>query len=349
MLSTKVGSYTPRQVKSVLREIGVMIEGETHNDFQCLCPYHANRDTPAMSVSKSKGTFICFSPSCGKRGTLTMLVQDMTKKNEFEVRRLIHKYSATSQEQFEEDLESLFLEPVEFREYNQNDLAALESNLWNPAHPDGLNYMHGRSFMNDTLKHFRIGYSYKQRSITIPLRSADGTWLGFVGRGIDSKEFKNTWQLPKNETLFNVHSARKFETAYVTEASFDAMRLWQAGFPGAVAILGGNISNRQLHLLNMYFTRIVIFTDFDAKKRHPDPNRCPRCTPNKCRGHNAGRDLGLQIASKLTGKEILWGTYDYGMVYPDGAKDVSDMTDDQIRQCVKNATPNYVYQQLDLY
>jgi hypothetical protein len=45
----------------------------------------------------------------------------------------------------------------------------------------------------------------------------------------------------------------------------------------------------------------------------------------------------------------MWGTYDYGMVYPDGAKDVSDMTDEQIKQCVKNATPDYVYQSLDLY
>lgn len=348
MSSTKAGSYTPRQVKSVLLEIGMIIEGETHNDFQCLCPYHSNRDTPAMSVSKTKGTFICFSPSCGQRGTLTRLVGDVTRKNEFEVRRLIFKHGNVSAGDFEADLEAL-LEPVEFREYSLVDLEALERNLWDPSHPGGLEYMRGRKFEDDTLKHFRIGYSYKQESVTIPLRAADGTWLGFVGRGIHGKEFKNTYQLPKNETLFNVHSAREHETAYVTEASFDAMRLWQAGFPGAVAILGGNISERQLHLLNMYFTRIVIFTDMDAKKKHPQADRCPRCMPRRCAGHNAGRDLGNHIASKLTGKEILWGTYEYGMVYPDGAKDVSDMTDDQIRQCVANATPNYVYQQLGLY
>lgn len=348
MLSTKAGSYTARQVKAVLREVGVIIEGETHNDYQCLCPYHPNRDTPAMAVSKTKGTFLCFSPSCGRKGTLTMLVADMTRKNEFEVRRLIYKHGQMSAEEFDAELESL-LEPVEFKEYNKHDLETLEQNLWNPATPEGLEYMHGRKFQDETLKHFKIGYSHKQRSVTIPLRSPDGKWLGFIGRGIDSKEFKNTWQLPKNETLFNIHSARANETAYVTEASFDAMRLWQAGFPGAVAVLGGNISDRQIHLLNMYFTRIVIFTDFDAKKRHPNPDRCPTCMPRTCRGHNAGRDLGQHIAKRLQNKEILWGTYDYGMVYPDGAKDVSDMTDEQIKQCVKNATPNYVYQTLDLY
>lgn len=343
-------SYTYRQVRNVLKEIGIPIEGETHNDFTCLCPYHSNRDTPAMTVSTTKGTFHCFSPQCGESGSLIKLIMDMQKSTEFVARRLIAKHAAMTDEEFESDLMSAVEDAPTFTEFSPQLISDLRDNLWTT--PGAREYMNGRGFEDRTLAHFDIGYSfknsYRMRIVTVPVDIPDGRRIGFIGRNIDGKDFKNSPGLLKSKTLFNIHNARENSTAYVTEASFDSMKLWQAGFPGAVAIAGGNISSRQLHLLDMYFSRIVICTDFDDKEKHRKRD-CPKCPPFQCKGHNPGRDLGNTIANKLSHKDILWATYEPGMVYPDGAKDMTDLTDDKIRQCVSNATPNFLYQQWELY
>lgn len=88
-----------------------------------------------------------------------------------------------------------------------------------------------------------------------------------------------------------------------------------------VATLGGNISKENIQNLNKYASSIIIMTDAD----------------------DAGRKLGQDIASKLPNKEILWGSYQYGMIYPHDAKDAGDMTDEEIRQCINNAIHHYEY------
>jgi len=57
----------------------------------------------------------------------------------------------------------------------------------------------------------------------------------------------------------------------------------------------------------------------------------------------AGRILGSTIAGKLRNKNILWAKYDNNIIYPHSAKDVGDMTDDEIKQCIKNAIPHFEY------
>ena len=91
MVSRKIDAttYAPAHVKSVIKELGIEIVGETGNDFLCYCPFHANRHTSSFSVSREKGAYICFNPSCGEAGTLSELVKKILNKNEFEAIRYI--------------------------------------------------------------------------------------------------------------------------------------------------------------------------------------------------------------------------------------------------------------------
>jgi hypothetical protein len=57
----------------------------------------------------------------------------------------------------------------------------------------------------------------------------------------------------------------------------------------------------------------------------------------------AGRDLGISISSKLRNKDILWASYEYGKIYPHDAKDAGDMTDEEIKACIKNAVSDIEY------
>ncbi len=68
-----------------------------------------------------------------------------------------------------------------------------------------------------------------------------------------------------------------------------------------------------------------------------------------CVGHNPGRDLGQKIAVALPRKKILWASYEEGIVYPHDAKDAGDMTEEEIRQCLKNAVSNFTYQSWNIY
>jgi DNA primase len=99
--------------------------------------------------------------------------------------------------------------------------------------------------------------------VTIPVHSPDGLPIGFVGRSIEGKEFKNTPGLPKSKTLFNLNRVKASSRVYVVESSFDAIRLDQVGFP-AVATLGATISNAQIDLLQKYFNDIIVIADNDV-------------------------------------------------------------------------------------
>lgn len=311
-------TYSHSHMKSIIKSLGLDIRGETSNDFLCLCPFHGNRDTPSFSVSHTKGLYVCFNPSCGVTGNIVDLVKQVSHRNDYEALRFILSNKPTSAEQFEDELADLLSDKPDFVEFPQEKLDELHNALDNRA----LQYFNSRGINKEAIDHFKLGYSKSQDMVIVPVHSPDGIPVGLVGRSIEGKSFKNSTHLPRQKTMFNLHRAKRYGgTLIVVESSFDAIRLFEAGFPNAVATLGGSLSNDNLDNLNRYSSKIIIATDADE----------------------AGRKLGLQIATRLKRKEILWATYDNGIVYPHGAKDIGDMTIEEIQQCIKNATPHYEY------
>jgi DNA primase len=312
--------YSPAHIKSILKSIGLEIVGETSNDFLCYCPFHSNRHTSSFSVSREKGAFICFNPSCGEAGTLLELVKRTMHKNDFESMRFISSKETEALENFEELLNDAISETPAFEEFPHETLVKLNDDLvteWKAQ-----KYFESRGIKMESGKYFNLGYSKNMDMVTVPVHSPDGMPIGIVGRSIEGKSFKNSTNLPKSKTLFNVHRAKKIgDHVIVVESSFDAIRIHQAGFPNVVATLGGFLSTEQHHLLNRYFNRITIMTDSDL----------------------AGRELGLSIANKLRMKDILWSSCGYGKIYPHDAKDAGDMTDEEIIFCIKNAVSDIEY------
>lgn len=342
-------TYSPQQVKSVLASIGLRVQSETWNDYLCLCPFHANTSTPAFSVSQQKGSYICFSPECGAKGTLVNLIQKMTGRNEFEALRVISKHR---DEQFEDEEFDLFQPEPELKEFDQRVLDQMYAQMCQT--PEGREYMHERGFTDDTIEYFRIGYSAKKHMVTVPVHSADGVPLGIIGRSVVGKEFHNSYKLPKSKTLFNVHRAKRTgPTAIVNEASFSAMAYHQAGFPGGVATCGGNISQDQIRFLDRYFSRIIIATDFDSSDEHNATKKgliCRKCPdPNFCLGHNPGRDLGYVIAKALPYKEILWACLEPGVSVFGSGKDADDLTDEERGLTIENAMSDFEYMEWNPY
>jgi DNA primase len=287
--------YTQEQIKRVLAGAGVTIESEVDSDYIVFCPYHGNHRTPAGEVDKRNGTFFCFS--CHKVADLVEFVMHNSGRSYFEAARFIKSKETVS------DLESeinrqLYVKP-DFVQYDELLIQRLNQQALES--PRAMRYYSGRMVTEESVNKFKLGFSEKQDMVTIPVHSPDGMAVGFVGRSIEGKEFKNTPGLPKAKTLFNLHRVKTADKVYVVESSFDAIRLDQVGFP-AVATLGSNVSNRQLELLQKYFNNIIVVADNDE----------------------AGGNMKDKIVEKLGSRvSVIQLNKEY--------KDIGDMLDEDIR------------------
>ena len=289
--------YTEEQVRRVILSSGATIEGEVGTDFLVFCPFHPNFRTPAGEVDKEKGTFFCFS--CRHICSLTEYVEKVSGKTFFQAERLIK-----SMEQ-DVDISALLNKTLEvkpeFVPFDEVMVRRLHAQAMES--PRALRYFEGRQINTSSMDKFLLGYSDKQDMVTVPVHSPDGKILvGFVGRSVEGKEFKNTPGLPKSKVLFNLHRARKYDSVFVVESSFDAIRLDQNGL-GAVATLGANVSTQQLELMKKYFNSVIVVADNDE----------------------AGKKMQERVLTRLQNRAII-------VSLPSRFKDIGDMTDSDIQQ-----------------
>jgi DNA primase len=192
---------------------------------------------------------------------------------------------------------------VEKPEYSQFDEVLIQRlNQQAIESPRAMRYFSNRLITEDSVEKFKLGYSEKQDMVTIPVSAPDGMLVGFVGRSVEGKDFKNTPGLPKSKLLFNLHRTKTAEKIFVVESSFDAIRLCQVGIP-AVATLGSNVSNVQVELLQKYFNNIFVVADNDE----------------------AGGNMKTKMINKL-GSRV--STIAIDKKY----KDIGDMSDDAIKK-----------------
>lgn len=338
-------AYTPEQVEGVLEYCDVEVVGDTHTHFLCYCPFHGNTDSPAFAVDKYKGLFTCFNPSCMNSGTLPDLLRRQKGLNPFQSQRVIIKHRNVNRTPFAERLREAMAKPVDFVEFPQESLDRMAEDFKGSVAEE---YMHSRGFDDDTLEYFGVGYSAKQNMVIVPMHDPNGMPIGLIGRTPSStdKRFKNSTGLPKAKTAWNFHRAKRHgDTVIICEASYDAMRIHQAGYPNVIALLGGHVTDYHIAQINRHFSKVIIMTDFDEKQYRPN---CRMCNYRTCTGHRPGRDLGRSIANKLPNKKIMWAAYDDKVVFPHGAKDASDMDDDEIRQCLRNSVSNLTYSQWNI-
>ena len=326
---TTSARYSENHVRGLLRSLGLAIEGDTYNDFLILCPFHNNRNTPSLSVSKTKDGFLCFNADCAESGTIVDLVAKVSNRNYFEALRFVLMSEPTEQEDFEQDLISVLDDAPEYTEFSQDTLDNLFKEMCVPGNA-GREYLQGRGFTDETIDYFNVGYSKKKNMVAVPMHSPTGIPVGVVGRTAgQEKVFKNSVGLPTSRLFFNLHRAKRASpTAILTESCFDTMAVHQAGFPNAIGNLGGHLGPVKYALLDKFFDKVIIFTD----NRDID---------------DAGLAIGMKVAERLgRKKDILWARSGSGeQSYPKGLKDASSILEelgpDDVRDCILNAIPHY--------
>ena len=275
-----------------------MVGSDLETHFLVFCPFHYNINTPASEVDKENGLFFCFS--CQESGNLIDFVMRSTGRNYFEAARLVDK-KATDYD-FNDSISKLVEYHVE-EEFDVSVIDRLHNSL--VSNRKAIDYLALRGINLSAASEFKIGYSDKQNMTTVPVQDHTGKYVGFVGRSIEGKSFKNSNGLPRRHVLFNLNRS-KYEDVVVVESSFDAIRLWQLGIP-SVATLGSYISKEQLALLNKWVKSVIVAPDKD------------------------------EAGKKLVDKINLSVNKDIRIVeLPDGKKDVGDLTDQEISEIFAN-------------
>lgn len=249
--------FTGDQVKRVLAASGIEVSQELDNDYLIFCPFHSNHRTPAAEVNKETGMLFCFA--CQVTSTLLETVMHVTGRSYFEAARMIK--SKESQFALTDEIEKKLVVEPEYKEFDREVVSRLNQQALSSQ--VAVSYFEGRKISLESMNKFGLGFSEKQQMVTVPVHAPNGVLVGFVGRSIEGKVFKNTPGLPKSKVLFNLHRVKAENTVYIVESSFDVIRLDQCGI-AAVATLGANVSNKQIELLKKYFNNIVIVADNDA-------------------------------------------------------------------------------------
>ncbi len=105
----------------------------------------------------------------------------------------------------------------------------------------------------------------------IPIRDEKGRLVAYAGRAVDGQEPK--YRFPagfrKSQVLFNLDRAIETggNTVIVVEGFFDALKVYQAGHPGVVALMGSSFSQRQSELLLRHFANVTLMLDGDEAGR----------------------------------------------------------------------------------
>lgn len=154
----------------------------------------------------------------------------------------------------------------------------------NPRHP----YLKERGLEEETIRHFGIGYCSKgllEGMIAVPIHNEKGELVAYAGRRTDEQEPK--YKLPlgfsKSQVIYNLHRVKGYFRLALVEGFFDVFKLYQNGYPNAVALMGSTISNKQASILEKTGKRIIVMLD----------------------GDEAGKKGTKEVIKKLRGKQPL--------------------------------------------
>lgn len=278
-------------VQNVLDGLGLQACAENTNGYMLFCPFHTNTHTPALSMNH-EGAYLCFS--CGEHGNILDFVMGVTNKDIMTAMRMI------ARSEYEEDVAQTINKMIE-RDDEFNDKIVYK--LHRGLAPVGKKYFENRGLTLDTQQEFMLGYSNKMKMVTIPVQNQRGAYLGFIGRSIEGKRFKNSNGFKKTETLFNIHRNRFVDQLYVVESAIDAMLMHQAGL-SAVATMGSSLSNKQIELIKRYSKDSTLIYDNDE----------------------AGEKMKEQFRLTIKGR--------YATV--DTAKDVGELTSEELQTFIHN-------------
>jgi hypothetical protein len=176
------------------------------------------------------------------------------------------------------------------------------------------NYVLKRGINVDVASYFNVGYDEEKNAAVFPVYDENGVCRFIQRRMINYKFFENTEEADKASLLYGldkVYEQLEYDSGlvdltelYVVESIIDALYLWSNG-KLAVATLQAVVTKEQLELLRQVPIKNIVAAQDNDKSG------------------NIGANL---LRKKLKTKIIR------RLLFPEGCKDVNDLTEDYIRE-----------------
>jgi DNA primase len=285
-------------LEAVLRHYQITELRRHRDQLQGRCPIHRGKRDDSFRASLSKNVFHCFA--CQASGNVLDFVAAIERCSIREAAlRLQQWFGVCKPGKFRVAWSHLVQPKGELVREKEgwNPPLAFALTGVDPSHP----YLMQRGIDRVTAVEFGVGFYARpgllRERIVIPIRNRRGDIVAYAGRAVDGRLPK--YRLPvgfrKALEVFNLYGAAGTgsKTVIVVEGYFDCMRVYQAGLPWVVALMGSYLAVEQERSLLQHFDRIVLMLDGDA----------------------AGRSASRTIAARLSGRCAV------GVVHvPDGAQ-----------------------------
>jgi DNA primase len=213
------------------------------------CPLHGGDNQTAFRVNLARGIWRCFT-ACGG-GDQVDLIRKIEHCSYREAARHLKRIAAALPKTLPTPSPSLPSTERIFTPFTRS-LA---------LNPSCHFLQHIKAILPATAARFEAGTSssstFLKNMVAVRLHDINGNPLGYCGRRLDPNEAARLgkWRFPKNfpkaQILYNAHRARCFQNRGVVlvECPWAVMRIAQAGFPNAVALLGTSLSQIQISWL----------------------------------------------------------------------------------------------------
>ena len=280
---------------AVVQRYGVELKKQG-NDYVGLCPFHADTN-PSLRVTASKGLFRCMS--CGATGNV---LQFVAKKENLTIKEAALKL-AGSIPGVQRGTALPAPPPSPPRPANAAELLQRVSAFYARTLTKdraGLEYLKSRRLDDPAmLDAFSVGYcngSMRQAlpkdgevieqlkalgvlnekgnecfygRITVPIHDAAGNVCGLYGRRLSDGQPKHLYLRGEHRGVCHGVAAKTSQSLIVTEAIFDAMSLWAAGFHNVIPLYGkdGWTADHDQLIHDNGVTEIILALDNDEPSR----------------------------------------------------------------------------------
>lgn len=265
-------------IMELLREIGAdKGAGEISGWVSAPCPLAPWRHERRVDRHPSFGIkidddgpsrFNCFT--CHQHGSLTELLKEISEHTGTDFTGLITNV----------DKEELL--GSDLPEWGQRKLRTNKPKLGEPVDEDilfayesakGNPYLKSRGISDSIVERFQLMYDPDNRGVPrvlVPIRHTDGSLYGFLGRATNDgiPKVRDYLGLPKRQLLFGAHEVvgQGYDRIVVVEGVFDALRIWQYGFP-AVAVMHSTLTAEQTRTLTDIAQSVLLLYDNDKAGR----------------------------------------------------------------------------------
>lgn len=303
-------------VTSVLAELQIPVIRESDKEIRCVCPAHfertGNKDSVGdWSINRDTGEHFCFSCSFGG-SSIVSLAAYVLQVNIAEAGRWVRDRGLSELEMVTYDDAGFEKRRSKRRAQRISDQETIDDAhlaIFDEVPDDAL---HSRLLDRDAVDLYEVVWSQEEDAWVLPIRMPDESLLGYQLKTPTEVRNHPTGML-KSLTLFGIDKWRSETIGYLVESPLDAVRLFSAGYVGAVASFGAAVSAEQMSLMVEYFDRLVVAMDNDKA------------------GYIANNKIWTGYQQRL---QLSFINYDRTQ-----AKDVGEMTDRQIHEALDTARP----------